>query len=280
MSSNFNPLYVQYVPLICKAWNNWGYNVILTLVTDRPKEEWEWMEEYATIRHYEPHPDIDEGIYSKVARFFSYYQEEGINMVSDIDMLPLNKEYFDNLFKQLIEPIPGGYGYSIKDKFVSASHDAYLNAVNSWAGPIEFLKFPGCYMLASNKMWQKIINPYNKTEEELLQEWSQLERFDSKESIKNHYNNFSEESLIRCLYYSYDPRSEKIIKLQRGWNPQAERRIDRDNWDLNISKLHSDYYIDSHLPRPLATNRDKFPHLLEYLNLDEELIEIGINKTK
>lgn len=280
VSSNYNPLYIQYVPLVCSAWKKWGYNPILTLITDKPKEEWEWMKEYCEVRQIEPNRNYDEGIFSKVSRFFSYYEEKGINMVSDIDMLPLNKKYFDDLFQLLINR--NDYGYSIKNKFISASHDAYLNAVNSWAGPIEYLKFPGAYMLASNDMWKDIINPNSLSKDDLLKSFENLNKFDNKESILNHYNNFSEESLIRSLYYTFDNNSEHIVKIQRGWlaNGHAERRLDRDDWRFDINKLQRDEYIDSHLPRPLQNNQDKIKPLVDYLGLDEKLIEIGINITK
>ena len=38
ISSNYNPLYFQFIPIVCTAWKSFGINPILTLVTDKPEK--------------------------------------------------------------------------------------------------------------------------------------------------------------------------------------------------------------------------------------------------
>ena len=58
----------------------------------------------------------------------------------------------------------------------------------------------------------------------------------------------------------------RIIKLNRGWsNGIANDRIDRVNWNYDITRLKNQKYIDSHSLRPLTTYNNEVKHLIELL---------------
>jgi len=271
ISTNYNPLYVQFVPLVCSVWKKWGFKVHLVLITDDDESVWGWMRQFANIIHEKRHPNIYEGIWSKVARIIHYMDfGDEVVMVSDVDMIPLSFEYFDDLFYK---------STTYPDKLVLSSYDAYLGK-NQFNDTIHH-KYPGCYMLATSNIWKEIINPKDLSIGDLLETWKGKHDFDDKEDILNNNVDFSEESLIRRIVAEWDFRKERIIKMKRGWiNNMAINRIDRSNWYIDMKKLNKHKYIDCHSIRPLQSNEDKIKPLLEYLEIDTNLIELGVEMNK
>ena len=155
LSCDDNPLYSQFWPITAAAWRKYGYEPLLSLVTDRDYEEWKWMEEFGEVDRYHLRPELPAGNWAKVARFFSYYKySNDKGMVGDIDMLPLNKSYFDRLFE-----------YD-DDKLLLSSFKAYEGM--PYRGEYPYYKFPGCYMVATGKIWEEIINPNKLSEDDTL----------------------------------------------------------------------------------------------------------------
>jgi hypothetical protein len=274
LSSNDNPLYIQFWPIAATAWKNYGFDPVLSLVTDRKHKDWKWMEEFGEVDRFNLRPELPAGNWAKVARFFSYYKYDNLKgMVGDIDMLPLNKDYFDNLFT-----------YD-KDKLVLSSFDAYEGM--GFRGEYPYYKFPGCYMVATGKTWKNIINPQDLTEHELIKSFYNLKVYKEsgtyKEGINYPYEQFSEESLIRVLVYRWDNQFKNIVKLKRpgGWSSSgAVTRIDRSKWSFDESKLREGYYLDAHCLRPLQNFKTQINPITEYLNIPRELIDLGIKKSQ
>jgi len=60
---------------------------------------------------------------------------------------------------------------------------------------------------------------------------------------------------------------EEIVLLSRGWTyGPANFRIDRLYWNYNPSLVNFDYYIDSHLLRPYAQNKEEVDKLVNLLS--------------
>ncbi len=274
LSTDDNPLYIQFWPIAATAWRNMGYEPMLTLITNRNYESWKWMEEFGEVSKFNLRPEIPAGNWAKVARYFSYYKyKNDKGMVGDMDMLPLNKEYFDSLFN-----------YD-DDKLVLSSYEAYKNT--TYWGTFPYYKFPGCYMIATGKIWKEINNPNNLSEDELIKSFYNLKVYKEngiyKEGINYPYSQFSEESLCRVLVYRWDPKLKNIVKLKRpgGWsNGMAVRRIDRANWRYDVEQLKKGFYLDAHCLRPLSQHRQQLQPLYDYLGIDKELVELGIKKSQ
>lgn len=269
ISSNYNPLYIQFVPLIATVWRKWGFNPILTLITNKDYNEWKWIEDYCEVRYWNVRKDISESVWSKLSRIITYpLPIDEKQMVSDIDMIPLNKKYFENLFD-----------YD-ENKLVLASSDSHKNAPIPEGGPNH--KFAGCYMVAKGKIWKEIINPKNLGYEELINSFKGIKKYDHKEDIQNS-NTFSEESLIRSLVYTWNPLKDKIIMLNRGWNQLANNRIDRAMndvlWKKSLTTLNQNKWIDCHSKRPINRYYDLLIPIVEYLNVDKKLLDEGIKRS-
>ncbi len=257
LSTNDDPLYVQFWPIVATVWRKWGYTPLLSLVTDKPREEWQWMEEYGEVFQYDPRPEIPAPNWAKVSRFFNYYRypEKGIG--SDIDMIPLNKDYFDSLFEY--------------DGFVIGAYDSYKG--QTWAGEDPFRKFAGCYMVADGETWREIVNPQNLSEDELVKSFYDIREFCEdgiyKEGIN--FEEFSEESLIRVLLKRWGGDTVKL-KRPGGWNPRAVRRIDRAQWEIDPQKLKEGYYLDCHSLRPLEDHINELEPIFKHLKINVERV--------
>lgn len=262
LSYNENPKYLQYLPLVCSTWRSWGFSVNLTFITGDPIG-YSWVEKYAdTVYYWDVRDDLDPVVWAKVARILTYHlPNDEYECVSDGDMLPLNKEYFHNLFTIRKEE---------EDMLHLFSADSHKDAPPPEGG--YYGKFAGCYMLAKGSTWKEIINPKDLSTENLLESWKGRRKWDHKEDITQPGNIFSEESLMRRLVYDWSPKKKRIKRYNRGFvqGEYLHDRIDRSNWKID---LPLDYYIDSHLPRPLRGNEDKVLPLVDYLGLDTNLIK-------
>ncbi len=267
LSSNYNPNYIEFLPLVATAWKKFGYNVILALVTDKDESEWEWMKDYAEIHRFNIRDDIDEGILTKIARMLVLFRlpSDQKYMTSDIDMLPLQQKYFDKLFE-------------INAPFVvdndPLSHPKYANKIRP-----THPTFPICYQIAAGTDWREIINPEDLDIDELIESWKGVGEYDEFEDINNDYNDFSDESLMRRLIYKWSPDKSKIRFLQRGYeiftNAYTLHRLDRGDWYIYEDKLLRNEYIDSHLIRPLNDYKREIKPLVDYLKINRNVLYIA-----
>ena len=140
---NENPVYYQYWPLVGTAWRSLGFEPVLSLCTNKDKNSWKWMEDYGTIKQFPEHHKIPSGNWAKLTRWWLTFQsEEEIGFISDMDMLPLQKEYFLELPEE----------YDPDNHFLlKGTND------NSLTG-----KSPANYMTAKGSVWKNLLNPGNK----------------------------------------------------------------------------------------------------------------------
>lgn len=156
----------------------------------------------------------------------SLYPEDSF-ITSDIDMLPISSEYFSQAKKLLKND----------DQIINLSADAYETSQR---------RHPICYWLAKGKTFSKITGIRDiKDLKNTMTEWySKGLSWDTDEKI------FSGLVLDKSS-------SEQInfVGYQRGWQQGiASRRIDRCSWNINKQALENNFYIDSHMVRPLKEN--------------------------
>jgi len=270
LSSDDNPLYIQFWPLVSAAWRRFGVEPLLALVTDKARAEWKWMEEYGEVVQFNTRSDIPAGNWAKVARWMVYGMHPAdVGIVACIDMIPLNQEYFDYLFEKTSDA-----------DLVLASYDAY--AGEPWAGDADSRKFPGNYMAASGATWQEIVNPLGLNQDDFVESWKGVSVYDSHESIDSGYDDFSEESMMRVAVHKWNPEQDRVAKLDRpgGWDVIATRRIDRAAWTWSQRELDVGYYLDCHCLRPLELYQGEIKKLATAAGLDPALVDAGIKNGK
>lgn len=260
VSTNDNPTYIQFWPLVATAWKKFGYDPVLVYVTDKSAEETAWTERYGKVVFAQPHPQVENHNFAPLSRILIAQAitncQEKI-MLSDIDMLPLSKPFFDNLILSCPD-----------DKMLFSGSDA--PGYSDRMAPI-------CYYVAKNTVYREAINPQGLETYELLESWFNINNnFDPNEQVNGPVR-FMDESLLRVLFNRWKDYETKTIHFKRGWpNDRALNRLDRLAWHIDPSKLLAGEYIDAHMPRPLGANAFQIYILSDYLGLDRKLIENGI----
>jgi len=246
VSSNDNPLYLEFWPYVAKAWRKLlgdGPEIILGYLSDKPIDG---LEEYGTVMRFDRRDDIIDKNMSKIIRTLVVKRNpDAYCLYSDIDMLPLNGDYF------------------IKNSEFVTDNNIVLYSADQSGLPN---KFPICYMLSKGKVIDEIFNPEGLGEEDLLKKWG-----GAKEYIMDKPS-FSDETFYSKLFLDWGVSGKnkgRAVKLSRGWtNNMAHNRLDRFRWNLDVSKLERGEYIDAHLPRPFHDNIGAIKPLLDYLGIE------------
>jgi len=175
--------------------------------------------------------DISTALQSQIARLYGIKQINNTNvLISDIDMIPININYFKDTAKELKD-----------DEIMFYSGQPY--GVNNY--------FPMCYVLGKS---------------EILTDLFQLCKFESFEEfvlcLHKKYNgdwNTDEHYVYDCVK-AYN-KDKIVIKTDREFS----RRIDRSNWTWQLELLKSGYYIDSHLLRPYKDYKQPIDQLVDQI---------------
>jgi hypothetical protein len=91
ISSNDDPLYKDFYPIVAKRWMQLGIKTYYINITDRD----EIIEnEFGIIHKIKSLDFVSSGFQSQVVRVFASKFFEGNMLTSDIDMLPINGDYY------------------------------------------------------------------------------------------------------------------------------------------------------------------------------------------
>jgi hypothetical protein len=226
ISSDDNPFYKDFYFIVAKQWKLLGFKTYYINITDEDKIE---ENEFGIIHKIKKLDFVSTGFQSQVIRLFSSNFIENKNiLMSDIDMLPLNRNYFLENSKQLMD-----------NNIILYSGQPYGNVPY----------YPMCYVLGNSNYIKNILEIDNVNFESYCkilfnfygEKWNTDEHF-LYDKLQNHKDNL-------------------IIKNDRDF----KRRIDRSNWVYDINKLKNGYYIDSHLLRPYNLYYNEINKLLNVL---------------
>lgn len=241
VSTDSNPLYCEFWPLVAKAWKNIDIDpVVVGLDVDLNPD-------LGTVIKLSSIDGIPNSFVTQVVRLIApcFFPDE-VCIIGDIDMIPLSRSYFNNHISHYSD-----------DTILIFSSDAYKQNIP---------RYPMCYIAAKGQYFKKIIGlsdtnittiqTFIKKLYELNLQWDTDELFFAKQLHSSRLLN-------------------RAIFLKRGWkNNIANNRIDRVNWYINTLNLSMGRYIDAHCVRPLSQNLDNLRPLIDY-------IEAGsINHTK
>ncbi len=228
VSSDANPLYLDFWPIVAKAWHRLGIRPTLALIAD---ETVQVDETIGDVIRFKPIPGISNGFQAQVIRLLlpTLFENE-ISIISDIDMIPISKEYFIDLVSKISDNMFVIY----RDK-----------AVYEWDKT-----YPMCYVAAKGSTFKEVfrVNSANDLPS-IICEWSQLfdERWNSDESLLYQYTNDWRDYQSRCMKLGL----------------RVERRIDRPgNW-YNKNLLIAGYYIDCHSERPYSDHKKEIDELFQ-----------------
>jgi hypothetical protein len=229
VSSDSNPMYIDFWPVVRNLWNRLGIKPILALISDK-----NFITDNGDhiIHEIKSIDGVNTGFQSQISRMYiTKFYMNNVCITSDIDMFPLSKEYFS----EVVNDIPD-------DSLAILSSDAY-NTV----------RYPICYNVASGQTFDNIL----KIDTSFQDYCTKLLKFDQGWDTDELY-------FGKCVSEFKD--KSKIFFLNRGWtNGIANGRIDRSRWSYNDSLLKSGLYIDSHSLRPYSIYKNEIQKIINIL---------------
>lgn len=226
-----NPYYYDFWPIISKIWREkFNYIPVLGLICEEESDF--YNDEYGLIKKFKKFDDIDLDLQTQIVRLYLPKLLDGNCLISDIDMMPLSVDYFSNNLKLLTE-----------NNIILYSSD----------NPecLQELMYPMCYVLGTSKIYKQIFD--------LDLSWKNF-------CIKLKNRNESWYTDQKYLFEKINQQSNiEVIHLNRGWNGQADKRIDRIFWVYDENNVKNGYYIDSHLLRPFKEYKHEINKLSELI---------------
>lgn len=231
LGSNTNPYYLDFWPVVSKIWKE-KFNIIpvLGLICDEDSDF--EKSEYGLIKKFKAIDNIDNGLQSQIIRLFLPKFLDGYCLISDIDMLPISVDYFNECSTHLTN-----------NNIVIYSSDNPDCLSNN--------EYPMCYVSAHGKLFEDIF--------ELNSDWLSFTQL-----MKNRNQGWStDQKFLFEKVNEFKKKTNNVILLSRNWSKNDSRRIDRSSWSYDENKIKEGYYIDSHLLRPYDTNRGEIDKLTD-----------------
>jgi len=221
ISSDDNPLYKDFYAIVAKQWYRLGFKTYYINITDTDEKI---ENQFGIIHKIKALDFVSTGFQAQVVRPFCCKFIQGNLLMSDIDMLPLQKEYFNKYAEELTE-----------DNVIIYSGQPYTTISN----------YPMCYILSNSKNFLKYLDIHN------------IDFSDYCKMLINNYGEkwYTDESF---MYHKLQLNKEKLVIKNRN----SSDRIDRANWNYNLNMLKSKFYIDSHLLRPYSQYKKEIDELI------------------
>ena len=239
VSSDENQLYVQFWPIVAKAWTLLGIKPTLFLISNDMKVD----ETIGDVIRVKPVDGISTSLQAQCVRLLAPTRfPDEVSITSDIDMMPLNHKYFIELIKNIDD-----------DAFVIFSSDAYENILN-------FPCFPMCYNAALGSVFYDVFGFTMNEYDEVMKKWNLL----------NHGWTTDERVLYSSLS-TWSNYGKHSVNLRRGFSPFAAGRIDRACMKFDNNVMMKNGYIDFHMPRPYDKNKKFIDHVFEYFKISRKI---------
>lgn len=242
-SSDSNPMYLDFWDTVSKIWKT-KFNIEPVLIYIDENHDIPINQEYGTVIKFKPIYGVPLYLQNLWVRYWYPSQSlDDIWLISDIDMLPISKNYFINNIKDIDD-----------DVYV------HLNPCIESYGML-----PSCYHVSKGSNFKKILELHDNWEDSILFLYNSSLGTDPGGHLfgKNHWfadERYSSEKVIN--YKNKNPN--KVIFLPRK-DGQNGFRIDRGFWRYDEKLFSMDYYIDLHSIRPYLTHKieiDKLTNLI------------------
>jgi len=232
MGSDLNPLYYDFWPIISKIWREvFDIIPVLGLICDEDSEL--IQDEYGLVKKFKAIDGIDISLQSQIVRFYLPSILNDISITSDIDMMPLSKQYFIENIKSLNS-----------DKFYVMTSDNPECLTNK--------EYQMCYNIGTPKMFKNVL----KIEDSWVDFVAKLKKLGFGWTTDQRY--------LYDMVNIYENKND-IVLMNRGFSPFANNRIDRAIWYYNPKDVKDGLYIDSHLLRPYTEYKSYIDNLINLL---------------
>jgi hypothetical protein len=227
-----NPLYTEFWPVVAESWSLLNIKPTLFLISDNQQVD----ESLGDVIRISPLEGIPTSFQAQCVRMLgpTMFPDE-TSIMSDIDMMPLNKKYFvDN-----IKDIPS-------EDFVIFSSDAYEKQP-------DFPCYPMCYNAAKGSIYKEIFK-YDMSEyKEAMEDWHSLG-----------HGWTTDERVLYSRFTEWQQNNNNFKLLRRGWVPFATGRVDRAYMKFEPGFMLLDKYIDFHMVRPYNEHKETIDNIFEW----------------
>lgn len=239
-SSDSNPFYLDFWPIVSKVWKT-KFNITPILVYIDDDYDKPISNKYGEIIRMKNMENIPNYLQNLWVRYWIPSQLDGVSIISDIDMLPISKEYF-------IDSI---------DKIDNNKYVHINPAVNQLPHP---LSLASCYHVAPNDMFKKVLKLEEKWEDSITNVYNSGlgEDHGGHLSGKNKWAADERYATLRINNYEV---AEDIVLLRR--NSFGYDRIDRSYW--HYDEENAGKYIDSHMIRPYNDYKNEIDKLVNLI---------------
>lgn len=238
LATDANPMYLEFWPIAAKVWRQvTGLRPTLALIADSSVTVDETL---GDVIRFEPIPGISTALQAQVIRLLlpAFFPDDGC-ILSDIDMIPLQKNYFIN------------HAINVPDDFfIIYRNRAYNDQDNH---------YPICYNAAKGRVFADVFGITGITSTELrasirakIAQWANL----------NHGWHTDELYLTQGIQ-NWQHYQTHVIKLNHDTGP----RIDRNRWGYDINFFKAGIYLDAHLLRPYAKHKSEIDRLVHLLKI-------------
>lgn len=233
LSCDANPYYYDFWPYVKEVWQERiGINPKLVFINDS-KQTHKFVDSVMYVKKLDNYPIY---LQAQLARiYYTQFFEEEICLLSDIDMFPVSKKFFD---KQKIKE--------------NCDYNTFFH-LNPEVR--EFGQLPLCYYCGYGKTYKKLLKDLSW--EEFLKKIISL-NFDVTKSnftLPNHLKNnnlwFSDE------IYMFTEIKKNNLKIKKNNETAMGRRVDREEIKkINYLNFFNDKIVDIHMPRPPHNYKD------------------------
>lgn len=242
VSSNSNPEYLDFWPYVAKAWRDLiGLTPVLLYIDDNPPPL--SVYDHGEVFYFKSINDWSIVQQSQCIRFWASKILNKPFIISDMDMLPISKDYYIKNSEL------------IGDKGLIS----YSSDIIKYRWYRNNPQYPMCYLAGDTDSFIDLLEIREvKTHEDFLRKLkNKLPMLRSGVDQKYFYNQ------------TISKHDIQILHLEREWIDEkyANKRLDKVIWP------NSDYdpfeYIDCHLPRPMMSNKYMCDQLFKKLGIDE-----------
>jgi hypothetical protein len=224
ISSDDNPIYKDFYEVVAKRWFDLGFKTYYINITNENNIS---ENQFGIIHKIKSIQNISTGFQSQVVRLYATKFINGNVLTSDIDMLPVNGDYYNQYVQELTDR-----------NVIIYTGQPY--------GDVPY--YPMCYILSHSSNFVKLLN---------IDSMSFGEYCDMLVSNYGEAWNTDE----HFLYDKLQSHQDRLIIKSRN----LSNRIDRYNWNYDLNDLRLGRYIDSHLLRPYSVYKNEIDDLIKNL---------------
>lgn len=238
VSSNSNPEYLDFWPYVARAWKNLiGLEPVLLYIDNAPPPE--WVYEHGKVFYLESISGWDIVQQAQCIRFWAAKILDKPFIISDMDMLPISKDYYIKNAE------------IIGDKGIIS----YSSDIIKYRWYRTNPQYPMCYLAGDPQSFIDVLSLIELDHKIFLRRLSYM-------SIRS--------GTDQKMFYNQTRKNTSVIikHLERGWIEEkyATGRLDKVIWPKTGYSVEE--YIDCHLPRPLSSNMDLCKELFNKLKID------------